>query len=117
MTDLQLFDLDRAVTAPQRQELAAAVHLALYVVLAGATRDRHWNAQVKMSVASVQIDICSQVRGNSHREAAIARPQAPVIGHPGTVESSCLDTAIAGLDIEHVKPSADLHSTVAGLGA
>src|SRR4030095_14192703 len=117
MTNLQLFDLDRAVTAPQRQELAAAVHLALYVVLAGASRDRHGNAQVQMSVASVQINICSQVRGHTHREAAIARAQIPVVRHSGTMQRGCLDTAIAGLDIEHVKPSADLHSAVAGLGA
>ena len=75
---LSFSQMNGAVAGMDRQQAAAAIHLAMDFILANLSfrRDRH--IEIDVAVAGVQVNIRGEVTRNFQRDAAVARFQPPV---------------------------------------
>src|SRR5262249_2295510 len=95
---------NRAVSGVNRKGLSAAIHLAMNLRIAELTFDRNRNAEADPAIVCAGINVRIQIAGKCQINAAVTGSNPPRTGHFRTRMRMRVDTSIAGLDIQRVKP-------------
>src|SRR5215467_3294138 len=98
------------------QRLSATVHLPMNLRSAERTLDRDRNAQADSAIVGAGLNVGLQVSGERHSHAPVAGMYIPSAVDFRAGIGARSDAAVAGLDIQGVEPSVQIHMAVTSGG-
>src|SRR5579863_7126809 len=114
---LRLFNPDRAIASVDGEQVSAAVHFSMDILVADTSLHRNRHVHIDVTVAGVQVNVSGKVVGQLQGHTAVAGTKAPTRSHGRTSHGAGFDVTIPGVEVQGVKSSGGPNVPVSGVSA